>query len=333
MSHEIHANDRFGYVGQKAWHGLGQELPAGMDAQTAFLELGIGWKTDLLPVYARTPDGTLIECEENRLHVRADNNQRLGMVSDGYQPFENMELARFADTLAGEDAAITVETAGTLYDNRRVFALVKLPESVKATAEDKLDMYFLVANGHGGHAPFAVYPTSVRVVCANTLRWSARDASRGLSFRHTGDFDQKVKLARTMLGVAQRETTKFQEAVTALVKTDLSIGQMKEFMERAWEASYGKLKNLEGEALLKMTQKRDLQVAHWIEMTQNEKNSLDGIRGTMWSALNAVTEFHDHERGRFKSVQESNGRVHSNLFGTSAVGKMLTYRLAMSYAR
>lgn len=343
MSHEIHENDRFGYVGQKAWHGLGQELTEGMDAQTAFEQLGIGWKTDLLPVFATCwqPDGTerdgkpvlvekQIEVPTHRLHVRADNQQILGMVSDGYQPFENMDLARFADALAGEDAAVTVETAGTLYDNRRVFALVKLPEVVKATAEDRLDMYVLVSNGHGGHASFSVYPTSVRVVCANTLRWSERDASRGLSFRHTGRFDEKVKIARTVLGVAKRETEKFQEQVSALVATQLRGDQLVEFMNRAWEAAYGKLKNLEGESLIKMVAKRDAQVAEWVAKTENEKNSLDGIRGTMWSAFNAVTEYHDHERGRFKGM--SQGRVHSNLFGSSSVAKLKTFRLALSYA-
>ena len=344
MSHEIHENDRFGYVGQKAWHGLGAELEAGLDAVGAFEKLGIGWRTELAPVFAtvKVPDGTerdgkpvlvekQIECPDYRLHIRADNQQVLGMVSDGYQPFENMDLARFADALAGEDAAVTVETAGTLYDNRRVFVLVKLPQVVQATSEDISEQYVLVSNGHGGHASFAIYPTSIRVVCANTLRWSERDAGKGLRFRHTGQFDEKVAMARTVLGTAQKETEKFQEQVTALVETNLRGEKLTEFMRRAWEASYGKLKNLEGVALAKMVSKRDAQINHWLELCENERNAMDGIRGTAWSALNAVTEFHDHERGRFKEIGESAGRVHSNLFGASSVAKMRTFRLALSY--
>jgi phage/plasmid-like protein (TIGR03299 family) len=336
MSHEIHENDRFGYVGQKAWHGLGQELPAGLDAQTAFEQLGIGWKTELLPVYAErlTPDGIeRIECSENKLHVRADNGQRLGMVSDGYQSFENMDLARFADMLAGEDAAVVVETAGTLYDNRRVFALVKLPQVVRATELDISHQYVLVSNGHGGHASFSVYPTSVRVVCANTLRYSERDVGRGLSFRHTGKFDDKVKAARVVLGTATKETERFQEKVTAMVNKHLTKEKLREFLEQSWEISFGKLKNLQGDSLIKMTAKRDEQVAQWIRMTENERNGLDGIRGSVWSALNAVTEYHDHERGRFKEIGESAGRVHSNLFGVSSVAKQKTLRLALSLAK
>lgn len=336
MSHEIRTNDSFGYVGRKAWHGLGRELAAGIDAETAFPKLGIGWKTDLLPIYCErlTEAGVeRVEVPSHRLHVRADNGEQLGMVSDGYKPFENMDLARFADALAGSDSAVQIETAGTLYGNRRVFALVRLPQVVRATSEDVSTQYVLLSNGHGGTASFAVYPTSVRVVCANTLAYSSKDAARGVSFRHTGDFDEKLRMARKVLGTAAEEVKKFQEMVSALVRTDLSVGQAREFMEKAWTASFGKLDRLEDEALIRMRAKRDAEIEQWLGMMENERNSLPGIRGTAWAALNAVTEFHDHERGRFKSVHEGDGRVHSNLFGSSARAKSKVLKLALATVR
>ena len=330
MAHHIEQNDNFAFTGNRRniWHGIGQEIPEGMDAQTAFEQVGLGWKTELQPVYRKVGE-EFVEVGAHRMHVRADNQLELGMVSDGYQPFENQDLARFADALAGEDAAVTVSTCGSLYDCKRVFALVKLPEVIRATADDISEQYVLIGNGHGGFASFSVYPTSVRVVCANTLRWSEKDAGKGISFRHTGNFDEKVKMARTVLGIARKENERFQEQVTALVNTDLSVGMAREFMERAWELAYGKLKNVEGEALAKMVAKRDAQVNEWLALMDNERNSMPGIRGSAWAALNAVTEYHDHLRGRFKSVQESDARVHSNLFGTSAVAKTRTFRAAL----
>ncbi len=336
MAHEIHKRDRFGHVGEPGWHGIGRPLPEGIDAQQAFQRMGIGWKTELLPLFGKSNEQSstgghiLIPCPDHRVHVRSDTRQILGVVSKGYQPFENQDLAKFADALAGEDAAVTVETAGTLYDCRRVFALVKLPYSVHAAADDRLDLYVLVANGHGGVACFSVWPTSIRVVCANTFRMSERDAGKGLRFRHTGDFDEKVRMARKVLGTAQREAKLFEEKVKALVGANLSIEGAKMFMERAWEISFGKLDNLEGESLIKMTAKRDVEVADWLDRMDNERNNLPGISGTLWSAFNAVTEWHDHERGRSLPVKQSQVRLHSNLFGVSSVAKMKTFRHALT---
>jgi phage/plasmid-like protein (TIGR03299 family) len=331
MSHEIRNNDNFGYVGQPAWHGLGIELPAGIGAEDGFRRLGIDWETELLPVYVEQPNSDEYqEVAGHRLHVRKDTRDELGMVTANYKPMQNMELARFADAIAGADAATMLETAGTLYGNRRVFALVKLPEVVKATAEDVSEQYVLLSNGHGGCASFSIYPTSVRVVCANTLRWSERDAARGLSFRHMGDFDSKLKAARKVLGIARKETEKFQEQVDALVRTQLDASAARAFIELCWDQAFGSPEKLEGEPKARMLARRNEQIQEILGLMENSRNSLPGISGTAWAALNAVTEFHDHHRGRFKPVAESKGRVNSNLFGQSAYAKTKALRAALA---
>jgi phage/plasmid-like protein (TIGR03299 family) len=329
MAHNIEKNDALAFTGsrQRIWHGIGEQIPEGLSAQEAFEKIGLGWKTKLRPVFCLSNDLEMVPCDGHMMHVRSDNGLQLGMVTDGYRPFENQDLARFADLLAGEDAAVTVSTAGSLFNCRRVFALVKLPEVIRATSEDISELYILCSNGHGGFASFSVYPTSVRVVCANTLRMSERDAGKGISFRHTGDFSEKVKMARLVLGTAKQETQRFQEQVNALVGCNLSVGQAREFMNQAWEIAFGKLDNVRREDLPKMLAKRDVMVEEWLGMMENERNSMPGIKGTLWSALNAVTEYHDHERGRFKP--ESEARLHSNLFGVSALAKRRTLRAAL----
>jgi len=348
MSHEINKNDTFAFTGSRTniWHGLGNEIEEGLSAEQAFVDQGLGWRTVLEPVYRKhllvddagfplmAEDGSqaskMIEVEGHRYHSRQDIDLGLGMVSDGYKPVENIDLARFADALAGADAAVNVSTCGSLYNCRRIFVLVKLPQVVRATKDDVSEQYVLIGNGHGGFASLSVYPTSIRVVCANTLRWSERDMGRGLSFRHTGDMDAKIAAAKVVLGTAVKETEKFQEAVTALVSTSLSVEQAKHFMEQAWEGAYGKIGRLEGEALAKMTAKRDEQVREFLGLMENERNSMPGIAGTAWAALNAFTEFQDHGRGRFKAVAESEARAHSNLFGSSSQAKTRAFRAALA---
>lgn len=332
MGHGITLSDRYGETrknGQRAWHGLGLEIEAGMDARTGFPKIGLGWDTEKVPCLRRTKDGTLVESTEHFFHVRCDTDTELGVVGKDYKMLQNMEQAEFTDALAGADAAVTLETAGSLYGGRRVFALVKLPEVVKATAEDTLDMYVVVSNGHGGFAGFSVYPTSVRVVCANTLRWSERDASKGLSFRHTGNFQEKVAQARLALGIAQREVETFREQVKALVSLRLDARQAKSFMEKTWDASFGISDSLEGEARMRMQAKRDAEIKRWLELLESERQVLPGIKGTAWAAYNAVSEWMDHESGRFKGVGESDARVASNVFGAGQHRKLKAFRSAL----
>ena len=68
----------------------------------------------------------------------------------------------------------------------------------------------------------------------------------------------------------------------------------------------------------------------WRKLFVNERNAMEAIRGSVWQAFNTVTEWHDHERGR--SGDNTDARVHSNLFGVSHVAKQKTLKLALALA-
>jgi hypothetical protein len=63
------------------------------------------------------------------------------------------------------------------------------------------------------------------------------------------------------------------------------------------------------------------------------EQNLKGIVGTWWAAYNAVSQWHDHERGRFGAVTESDARVHSNLFGASSAGKKVAFATALEMVK
>lgn len=339
MGHEIRKGDRFAEVranGQRAWHGLGVEIPEGLNAVAAFQRVGIDWETELAPVYARFGDDLerSVALDGHFAHIRKDTGDVLGLVSSDYKPFENKDLARLADALVDADHEVLVETCGTLYGGRRVFVLVKLPRDVRVTDEDILEQFICVSNGHGGTAVLSAYPTKVRIVCANTLRASETSLVRGGSWRHVGDFDQKVAQARAVLGLAARETEQFEAQVKMLVKTNMSKAKVREYMERVYDRSFKKIDE-EGDAATveKLKERRNKTLEQWEANLEDARQSLTGIRGTAWAAYNAISQWQDHERGRFATVHDSDARVHSNLFGTAHKGKLVAYREALTLAR
>lgn len=337
MAHEIHTEDGdvFGEVrsgGKSAWHGIGDPVAEGTDCETAFTQIGLDWPTEMAPVQALASRG-IINLDKQFAHVRKDTGLLLGMVTSEYRPFENMDLARFADSLAGADKACTVETVGSLYSCKRVFALVKLPHEIRVGkgGEDVIKEYVLVANGHGGYAETACYPTSVRVVCANTLRLSQTDAVKGIRFRHSGNFESKVAQARLVLGTAIAESKEFESRVLALAATRLSRQQLTSYLVRTFEDIYGKADPLAPADYVEAFQaKRKGILEQWTANLAHDQQLVAGIAGTAWAAYNAISMFEDHQRGR---KGDGEARVASNLFGPANKDKRVAFQNALALVK
>lgn len=331
MAHEITSSDSFGEVrsrGERAWHKLGVAIPDGIGARDGFQRLGLDWEVEHAPITATLADGTALELKDRFACIRSDNRADLGVVKDGYVTVQNTELAEMADLIAGQDAAIRVETAGSLNGGRRIFVLVRLPEVIKASADDLVDTYVLLSNGHGGYASFNAYPTSIRVVCANTLRMSEKDADKGVRFQHTGDMDAKLKQARTALGLVREETKRFGEMVMALVKCKIHGADLRLWMQETADSLFGPVKKgVDAESSQRLVEKRHELVEQWMQNLANERQAIRGIEGSAWAALNAVTEWMDHERGRFE--EDSSARAHNNLFGENSRDKQKVLRRAL----
>ncbi len=334
MAHEIRTSDKFGEVrsnGQRAWHGLGIEIPAGLDPIQGIKQIGLDWQTELQPVFMERITAAGVERREiksHRMHVRSDNGLELGMVSSDYQKFDNQQLAEFAATIVGEDAAVTLETGGSLYDSRRVFLLLRMPQTIVAAQDDVTKPYICLSLGHGGFASVAGKVTGVRAVCANTVAMVDREVG-GFRFIHTGNLEDKLKSARLVLGFATKQVAKMGEAIVALARTQISGAQVKAFMNDAFLAAFPMPDARDEELSAKWVAKRDEVFAEWRQLFVNERNNgMASIRGTAWAAYNTVTEWHDHMRGR--TEPGSDVRVHSNLFGVSHQAKAKTMKLALS---
>ena len=133
--------------------------------------------------------------------IRTDTQVELGAVEDAWHPLQNREA--FAPLRAALDAGIaSIETAGVLRDGRDVWMLVRFDRGHVLRAararlgrgegeafrrlEDTLEgepgggilPFGLFYNDHSGSKDARVQQTAIRVVCANTLDYSLRRASR-----------------------------------------------------------------------------------------------------------------------------------------------------------
>jgi phage/plasmid-like protein (TIGR03299 family) len=336
--HGITNEDTFAFTGsrQKIWHGLGQEIEEGLTAVQAFEKSGLNWSTELLPVFGRgiTEEGQEYEVEipDRMAHVRADTKGILGFVGTDYSPIENMELAEFVDAISQVDQKLHINTCGSLFGGKRVFALVKLPDATVRVGDDVNESYMLCSNGHGGFASFAVYPTSIRVVCNNTLRWSEKDAAKGIKFSHVGGVAEKVEAARVAMGFAIKETEKFNQMVTTLANMDLDKKMLIEYFELVYEDCFGKLPDSEKQpdAYEKLLTKKNKVLDKWLENMEDPRQNVRGIQGTYWAAYNAISQWYDHDRGRQNEEGKTDSQVNSNIFGPNHKAKTGAFRKALA---
>jgi phage/plasmid-like protein (TIGR03299 family) len=282
-------------VGQLPWHGLGANVKDAPDSRRALELAGLDWHVEQWPLYVRSPgDGELLAASGHRANVRTDTQRLLGVVGDRYRVFQNAECFQFADALAGEGHA-RYESAGALREGRQAWLLMRLPRDLHVGPEDELRNYVLLTNSFDGGSTLRVMLTSVRVVCSNTLRLALRSGgSDGLSIPHRGNLQDRLEQARRALGLIDRRLTQFQQRIDVLRGYAMTGDRLQRYLDAALPPPGRQADN---EARLQ----HQRQQSRVVELFMNDRNRLPGIAGTAWGALNALTEFADHElrvRGR-----------------------------------
>ncbi|MBA4188257.1 MAG: hypothetical protein C0467_09655, partial [Planctomycetaceae bacterium] len=170
MAHEIDTttgNAAVFTVGQPPWHRLGVTVAEAQTSEEAIKLAGLNWGVEQWSVVAR--HAGLERAVTGRVaNVRSDTGAVLGVVSNGYRVFQNKSAFDFFDAMVQEKLAI-FETAGSLKGGRQVWMLARLPKTLRAAGEDEIRPYVLLTNSHDGCRALRMIPTTIRVVCANTL--------------------------------------------------------------------------------------------------------------------------------------------------------------------
>lgn len=355
MAHEILNNDRVVST-KRAWHRLEHRIPAGLTAREGIAQ-ALPWETELVPVQAVIPDvngweggNVTVTVPDYLAHIRSDDDSVLAIVGKNYQPVPNKVLAEFADSLVGADGTVTVESAGSLRGGKRVFMCAKVGGFNVGERGDHVDSYLTITNTHDGTGAFRAYFSTVRIVCMNTFRYSnSRAGKAGFWFKHTGDVKAKIEEAQQALGFAQKAEEQAARGAEELAAQAVTDPFVRSYFDLVYERTFGKRPEpkqiitqdeqvaIGGGLLDQMLADRDASPAQVLDkavaeydekrgavIAQWTKNHAgDPAAGTMWGAMNAVTEFHDHQRGRGE-IQErklTDARMHSNLFGTSSLDK------------
>lgn len=308
-----HLIEHMAYSGAAPWHGLGSSLSPKQPLEIWQREAGMSWQIKESPVHFRADAvghlSTIHSFPEQKVLYRSDTKSPLSVVSSRYQVVQPGEVLEFYRDLT-EVSGYELETAGVLKGGRKFWALARTGQATTLKGNDQVNGYLLLATSCDGTLATTATPTSIRVVCNNTLTVALDGATHAIKVPHSTRFvPQTVK---KQLGIAVSQWDEFMYRMNMLAARKVQWHEaMGFFMEVLCDTGSG---DPIPEVL---PNKRAMEKVQSLYEGKGRGADLESARGTAWGLLNAVTEYVDHER----RARSSEYRVDSAWFGQGATIK------------
>lgn len=248
MSHEV---SQMAYVKRSKkdipWHGLGNALSPRQPISVWKQQAGMDWHIQQTPVRFVTQEksmdilGKLKSYDDQKVLYRSDTLEPLSVVSKRYQVVQPGEIMEFYKDLT-QYAGYELETAGVLKGGRKFWALARTGQSATIKGKDKVNGYLLLATSCDGTLATVATPTTVRVVCNNTLAIAigeslkeGQDGQHGLRsiairVPHNTKFDGE--LIKKRLGIAVSHWDEFMYGMRQLAKRKIKDSEAQTYFRQ-----------------------------------------------------------------------------------------------------
>lgn len=319
MAHTI---ENMAYVGAAPWHQLGSQLPPKQPIEVWAERAGMNWEICQAQVrYATEQDcGGYLAFPDQKVLFRSDNKRPLSVVGSRYQVVQPREVLEFYRDLT-EISGYELETAGVLKEGKKFWALARIGKEAALKGNDLIKGYLLLATSCDGTLATTATPTTVRVVCNNTLTIALNEATAAVKVPHSTAFDAEAVKKR--LGVAVSQWDSFMHRMKTLADRKVKNLESANYFRRVLGIPEG-----EQGADQVAIQERALKRVQELYEGHGHGAELSSAKGTAWGLLNAVTEYVDHER-RARSQEY---RLDSAWFGHGATLKQRALEQALELA-
>jgi phage/plasmid-like protein (TIGR03299 family) len=235
--------------------------------------------------------------------VRTDTEEVLGVVNRNYKIVQNEELFEIADSLSGAK----VETAGTLFNGAQSYVLMKSGEWA-VNGNDEMHEYLCLMNSHNGTLSLSALPTSIRVVCNNTLSWAiSQGQQRMIKLKHTGDIGAKILSLKEALDEWSQHKMSFRNTVQRLGSTRWTKDEIQSFWMDCYEMFEGPVPTARSSYTEEeYTRRKKATTVQSIFAETFDKEAREFGQDNAWIAANAVTNWLQHKKRRTTEATVAN---------------------------
>jgi phage/plasmid-like protein (TIGR03299 family) len=308
------------YIGETPWHKLGTVMEPDADLDSWRIAAGLDWEIKSAPVEFKDEDGIIRTFDNRQILYRSDTKAALSVMSTSrYNVVQPSQIIGFYSDLVKE-SDWSIETAGSLLGGTKIWALARNNREIVIASDDIVLPYLLFATACDGSMATIVDPTTVRVVCQNTLRAAIGDEGELATFRipHTEEIDY-AKIHRE-LGLVESKYSAFEDLANKLAERKMSRSTALDI----YLEIYG---NADKEGNIKATPALDRKIGDLVALLDNGPGAtLAGSRGTAWGLVNSVTHFEDYKA---RCISEDS-RLNSSAFGNGRRRKEKAIALALA---
>ena len=305
-----HLVNTMAYTGTTPWHELGNQLPAKQPIEIWTQKAGMDWKILQTPVRYMTEQagalGSIMSFDDQKVLYRSDTKAPLSVVSGRYQVVQPREVLEFYRDLT-EVSGFELETAGVLKEGKKFWALARTGKETVLKGNDTVKGYLLLATSCDGSLATTATPTTIRVVCNNTLSIALNGATSAIKVPHSTSFDPQA--VKKQLGVAVSQWDSFMYRMKTLSERKVKSHESMNYFLKVLCQTDNHVDPAQG-----LTNERALKKVQALYEGHGRGAELAAAKGSAWGLLCAVTEFVDHER-RARSQEY---RLDSAWFGQGA---------------
>ena len=326
MAHEIYiaANGQasMAYVGKTPWHGLGQELQAGLSIEQWCVAAGLDYTVERAIVQYQ--NGELRTFPGKDVLYRSDTSAPLGIVSDGYKIVQPAEVLDFFRDLCA-DRGFTLETAGALKGGAIYWALARTEHESTLGANDTSRGYVLLSTSADGTRATDARFTAVRVVCNNTLSIALNGSVGATKTRHSTMFNARATKKSLGLIDFDKAWSDFSDSMRAMAQYPIADAEASAMFANLLRpagmrpaprlsigaTSFDQLLNANVGAAVEFAPiAKDRAIRGLGDLEHSYHYAPGAMPGTAYGVLQGVTHYIDHVRGT-----SNDKRLNSAWFG------------------
>lgn len=319
MAHNLEMNNgvySFAFTGERSeiWHRLGQELDATAGRDEWLEAAGMTYRVEKVPAIASlnsdafnhlAPENRFVETDKKFL-ARQDNGHVLGIAGEGYQVVQPADVWDWFEQYITVDERFHIDAAGVLGSGERLWMTARFNGSLEV-AGDRHIPRLLMSTSFDASQATRNEATMTRAVCANTLRLAHSTAKALIKTRHNTRFNgEQVHKELAQIATSFAE---FKAMGDAMAQSAMTGQQVQSF----FATLLGVPVDAKPADISTRTKNIAQDLASSYRRTQRERNTQ---RNDVWTALQSVTRYVDHDRTVRNAPNETVGRFDSGTFGS-----------------
>lgn len=254
---------------------------------------GLDYNVIKKPMFYTADGENYVEYPDKVFTVNENSGQILGVVSDKYEICQNADAFSFIDYIGSDCDGFEYVKAGET-GKGLVYIIAKIP-NVNILG-DSVTPYIIFQNSHDGMNSVKATISPLRIICQNQFNVSFRESTNTVRIVHSGQMDNRILTARTMMKDVAGYMENFQINAETLATKHVTHDQVVQIFNEVFKYKPEKwtprqLQNFENSR------------GEFLACYDSDDNQ--NFKGTAWGIINGAADYLTHHRSVRKTSDDA----------------------------